>query len=203
MNKTPNYQLNQWAKSDRVLMDDFNADNAKLDAALKANASAISAETSARISAVQAARDACPLVTIKSVVIPEATDQFDLDLTGLDWDTYFEIIISMRLMSSRSATNLEVLLDGVTGMGKYKLPSGYDAEALYKLRIDAPAVHSVTCRIPRALQGFQTLWWGGPSAMSPHYSRINSDAARSSFSAMNFVGGLAAGCSFTFLGLKD
>lgn len=35
MTKTTNYQLNQWAKSDRILMDDFNADNRKIDAALK------------------------------------------------------------------------------------------------------------------------------------------------------------------------
>lgn len=34
MNKTANYQLNQWVKSDRVLMDDFNADNEKIDAAI-------------------------------------------------------------------------------------------------------------------------------------------------------------------------
>ena len=30
MTKTTNYQLNQWAKSDRIMMDDFNADNQKL-----------------------------------------------------------------------------------------------------------------------------------------------------------------------------
>ena len=36
MTKTTNYQLNQWAKSDRVMMDDFNADNAKIDGALRA-----------------------------------------------------------------------------------------------------------------------------------------------------------------------
>ena len=36
MNHTTNYQLNQWAKSDRIRMDDFNADNAKIDAAIKA-----------------------------------------------------------------------------------------------------------------------------------------------------------------------
>ena len=36
MTKTTNYQLNQWAKSDRIRMDDFNADNAKIDAALGA-----------------------------------------------------------------------------------------------------------------------------------------------------------------------
>ena len=36
MTKTTNYQLNQWAKSDRLRMDDFNADNQKIDAALAA-----------------------------------------------------------------------------------------------------------------------------------------------------------------------
>ena len=36
MTKTTNYQLNQWAKSDRIRMDDFNADNAKIDGALHA-----------------------------------------------------------------------------------------------------------------------------------------------------------------------
>ena len=36
MTKTTNYQLNQWAKSDRIMMDDFNSDNKKIDAALAA-----------------------------------------------------------------------------------------------------------------------------------------------------------------------
>ena len=35
MNATPNYNLNQWDASDRVLRTDFNADNAKIDAAVK------------------------------------------------------------------------------------------------------------------------------------------------------------------------
>ena len=47
MTKTTNYQLNQWAKSDRVMMDDFNADNTKIDAALKANADAAAAASAA------------------------------------------------------------------------------------------------------------------------------------------------------------
>ena len=37
-NQTPNYALNQWERDDRVLMEDFNADNAKIDAALKSGA---------------------------------------------------------------------------------------------------------------------------------------------------------------------
>ena len=35
MNQTPNYQLNQWEKTDRIQMEDFNADNAKIEAAIK------------------------------------------------------------------------------------------------------------------------------------------------------------------------
>ncbi len=35
-NKTKNYELNQWVGTDPVLMEDFNADNAKIDAALTA-----------------------------------------------------------------------------------------------------------------------------------------------------------------------
>ena len=30
MNQTPNYQLNQWEKTDQIRMEDFNADNAKI-----------------------------------------------------------------------------------------------------------------------------------------------------------------------------
>ncbi len=37
-NQTPNYSLSQWLRDDRVLMEDFNADNAKIDAALKEHA---------------------------------------------------------------------------------------------------------------------------------------------------------------------
>ena len=39
-NQTPNYALSQWERDDRILMDDFNADNAKIDAAIKAEADA-------------------------------------------------------------------------------------------------------------------------------------------------------------------
>ena len=34
--QTTNYELNQWVKTDKVLMEDFNADNKKIDDAIKA-----------------------------------------------------------------------------------------------------------------------------------------------------------------------
>ena len=63
-NHTPNYNLNQWEPEDRVLRTDFNADNAKIDAAVqavdlkaealsqsKADRSELEAETRARAAA--------------------------------------------------------------------------------------------------------------------------------------------------------
>ena len=42
-NQTANYALSQWSRTDQVKMEDFNADNAKIDAALGALA-AVSAK---------------------------------------------------------------------------------------------------------------------------------------------------------------
>ena len=50
MTKTENYQLNQWEKNDRVLMDDFNEDNTKIDAAIATVRHAISIEKLAELS---------------------------------------------------------------------------------------------------------------------------------------------------------
>ena len=36
--ETPNYRLSRWAGTDRIMMEDFNRDNAAIDAALKSNA---------------------------------------------------------------------------------------------------------------------------------------------------------------------
>ena len=44
LNHTQNYQLSQWESTDRILMQNFNSDNAKLDAALKAQSDAIAAK---------------------------------------------------------------------------------------------------------------------------------------------------------------
>ena len=52
-NQTTNYQLNQWEPTDQVLRTDFNADNAKLDAAL-----AVLADSKADQSGLDALSDA-------------------------------------------------------------------------------------------------------------------------------------------------
>lgn len=52
--QTGNYQLSQWAGADRILLADFNSDNAKIDTAMKALADAVEAETTARRAADEA-----------------------------------------------------------------------------------------------------------------------------------------------------
>ena len=66
MNQTTNYQLSQWDEEDRILRTDFNSDNAKIDAALEENTSAIAAETEARMAAINDLAEArnCRVVTM-------------------------------------------------------------------------------------------------------------------------------------------
>lgn len=44
MKQTQNYQLNQWEKTDRIKMEDFNGDNSKVDAALKTLANQVASK---------------------------------------------------------------------------------------------------------------------------------------------------------------
>lgn len=90
MTKTTNYQLNQWAKSDRVMMDDFNADNAKIDAALKGQAEALAAETAAR-------KAADCYVKLMDLTLTENTQKWDIDMSGIDLTQYQKLVIYPRL----------------------------------------------------------------------------------------------------------
>ena len=49
MTQTPNFQLNQWSGDDYVRRTDFNADNAKVDAALAAASARLGAEASVTV----------------------------------------------------------------------------------------------------------------------------------------------------------
>ena len=104
-NHTTNYQLNQWAKPDRVMMDDFNTDNAKIDAALKANADAI-AETAA----------AFPLVKIKEVTLGADTAQWDIDVSDINIAQYAFLLCFPALCASKGA---HILYDNLSGSSDY------------------------------------------------------------------------------------
>ena len=134
MEKTRNYQLNQWAAGDKVQRVDFNADNAKIDAAVKANADAIAAEVSARTAAVSAeasARDKAvaaevsartaavaaleersALQTIKTVRVGAAAT-YTLSLSGISWSDWREVIIAAQIyLYGSSSPVYQVFLEG-------------------------------------------------------------------------------------------
>ena len=87
MNKTANFQLNQWEKTDRIMMEDFNRDNAAIDAALKSNADAITAETAAREAADTALGKKAGLQLIQTVPFPEGGSSADKPLT-IQWSDW-------------------------------------------------------------------------------------------------------------------
>lgn len=87
MNKTANFQLNQWEKTDRIMMEDFNRDNAAIDAALKSNAEAVAAETAAREAADTALGKKAGLQLIQTVPFPEGGSSADKPLT-IQWSDW-------------------------------------------------------------------------------------------------------------------
>ena len=87
MNKTANFQLTQWEKTDRIMMEDFNRDNAAIDAALKSNADAITAETAAREAADTALGKKAGLQLIQTVPFPDGGSSADKPLT-IQWSDW-------------------------------------------------------------------------------------------------------------------
>lgn len=87
MNKTANFQLTQWEKTDRIMMEDFNRDNAAIDAALKGNADAVAAETAARKAADTELGKKAGLQLIQTVPFPEGGSSADKPLT-IQWSDW-------------------------------------------------------------------------------------------------------------------
>lgn len=71
MEKTPRYQLSQWEKTDRILMEDFNADNANLEAALASLAAGQTAETTRVNTELAQKADITTLNSVKSALQTE------------------------------------------------------------------------------------------------------------------------------------
>ena len=114
-NYTSSYQLCQWEAEDKVLRTDFNGDNAKIDAALKANADAISAEVSARTAAISA--EASARAAVSQAVTQEAATRAGqiADLTE-----YTQIQLLETASLSESGTSLTIPLNGLD-WGQWRL----------------------------------------------------------------------------------
>ena len=72
-NQTTNYQLNQWEPTDQVLRTEFNADNAKIEAALDGKLSTIE--------------------VVAEITTTSNAAYFSLDLTGVDWNQWSVVAV--------------------------------------------------------------------------------------------------------------
>ena len=125
MQHTQNYQLSRWEKDDRIMMEDFNADNEKIDAALKANADAVSAEADARrgaVSALQtgkadAAATAAAITAVEQSVkfvklgsgsAATANESVSFGLTNTEISAYTALLIVTVCTASRGSASVSV-----------------------------------------------------------------------------------------------
>ena len=92
MNQTPNYQLNQWDKSDRIMMEDFNADNAKLDAALSL----------------------IPVVELWTTTLTEPALEIDVDVSGIDLTRFSELIAYFHFPAGMEAITTRIFVNHLT-----------------------------------------------------------------------------------------
>ena len=97
MNKTENYQLNQWELTDRIRMEDFNGDNEKIDAAL--------AGLREEIAVVRAANLCEKLVDYTTTA---AAQQVDIDVSGIDFTQYVRIDLSINDTGNTGSLSLRV-----------------------------------------------------------------------------------------------
>lgn len=106
-NKTSALGLSQWVLSDPFRMEDFNADNAKIDAAVAA----------------------VPYVKLLNVTTNAAATQVDLDLSGIDLSQFskLEIVASLNSPAATSRTSSIYML--INGNGAYLQGSGSALEA--------------------------------------------------------------------------
>ena len=88
MKQTEHYKLSQWEETDRIMMDDFNRDNANIETALGAAFAAVTAETAARTADVAVLAAKSPFVKLREIVTAQSAAQVNLDLSDInfaDW----------------------------------------------------------------------------------------------------------------------
>lgn len=87
-NKTANLHLNQWTADDPVLREDFNADNAAIDAAFSNMLYS----------------------KLREVTLSQGAQAVELDLSGIDPDDYAELQIFMELKAAANDTQPDTIV---------------------------------------------------------------------------------------------
>lgn len=105
--QTQHLGLHQWEPDDDFLRTDFNQDFAKIDAGVKA------------------AEDRSSMVKLMEVVLTETATQVELDVSGIRWEDYAEVLLyAQPLCAEKSIRTAEVLLNNVRTDEAYYMSNG-------------------------------------------------------------------------------
>ena len=129
MNTTQNYSLNQWEASDRVMRTDFNSDNAKIDAALKA---------------VTDVAASCPYRKLKSITTAATVQQVDIDMSDINPTDYLKFEIYVAFSSASTGSYASFLCNGLAS--GYKRGDGIANALVYTMAdINKTGYRGSTC----------------------------------------------------------
>lgn len=128
MNKTDNYQLSQWEKTDRIMMEDFNRDNANIEAALAAEQAARAAGDGLLTEALNSHSH---FVKFQEFVTTTKANQVDFDISGLNWSNWFFVLMRLKAVGNGSYQ-----LRGDGGLfSVYTIAGGYGAAPLMNVNL--------------------------------------------------------------------
>lgn len=125
MQQTSNYQLNQWEGTDRILRTDFNADNAKIDAAIAELREDLAAQ-------IEAVRAESRLVLLKRETLDTDVSEVEISLEAEHPEQYFELLIYVEPSASTTASSLSLHLNDLTSYWT----SGAEQTELSKIWLD-------------------------------------------------------------------
>lgn len=107
MQQTSNYQLNQWEGTDRILRTDFNADNAKIDAAIAELRKDLAAQ-------IEAVRAESRLVLLKRETLDTDVSEVEISLEAEHPEQYFELLIYVEPSASTTGNEFFLHLNDLT-----------------------------------------------------------------------------------------
>ena len=193
MNYTQNYQLNQWDAADRVLREDFNSDNRKIDAA------------------IAALQDAIRYVPIAEATLNTAGSRLSLNVSGIDWSSYLkaELFVSghaagssMTLLVNNQTTGYYSSGAGTGSTGSAVgngnslatwLSRGNAAVGLVEFPTPQPGA-AVTCFNAAAAASGSSLSYSTGVKIAP--------ITWSQLQTFDLTGNLAAGCRMCLYGVR-
>ena len=112
MRKTANYGLNQWDPEDRILWEDFNRDNERIDGA---------------IAAIDEKSLWQPLCTI---VTEEDTNEITVDIDGFDWEDWLYVHLEVEAYTEVDRTVVSATVNGVEVLQAWGNATGSSTEYL-------------------------------------------------------------------------